>query len=475
MLYDAVRNPHAPYQPPKISISPSKDTLESTQQRLQREMLGKFQNKGLELPHESYIAVVQVGKYVFLAVMLPVYLCIYGIPRWFLVTALPLFFMEIKNQSMRVGRFIKEMNKRIVDLMKGMLEQFIGDALRLFRDRAKNFWRRYFTKARQFTQKISHLGKRCSAQIQKFKHWISKTGEELYDQAEYNAKTTHQWMVYHFQAIFKEAVKKSLKILQVIDQTVFSPFIKRLLIPFQKMINFYQYLKKKTAACFKKIKNQLGKIIAPLVFRLVKGGKYGKQIAKKVLAPITKWIRQKKVILEKRFQKIKQVCIDRFVSLTLIAKAKIAPLFLAVLSFLKKWLLFIYTKLKKITEKVKKKISPRFKNQKLFVFHLMKNSGKVIFRVFLKLRNLGKNCLVNIIHLLHSLAKSLNDFIRWCLRQLIALPQRIKSSLIASFKIISLIMARVIFAAHVVIAIVWVACVYSFQLMRQMTDPVVKS
>lgn len=146
MLYDTVRNPAAPHVPLKPAVDVAKDTLESTQQRLNREMLERFQNTSSRLPHQSFVVVVQAGKYLFLAIMLPPYICFYGIPRWFLMDALPKFFIMAKTECLRVGRFFNKVSTHVVDMMKGILEQMIGDSLRALNQRGKNLLS-YFSKA----------------------------------------------------------------------------------------------------------------------------------------------------------------------------------------------------------------------------------------------------------------------------------------------------------------------------------------
>jgi hypothetical protein len=82
----------------------------------------------------------QAGKYLFMAIMIPPYLLTYGIPRWFLMTAVPEMYFFIKNETMRIGRFVQEISARIADLMKGILQQMLGDSLRLINQRAQNLW-----------------------------------------------------------------------------------------------------------------------------------------------------------------------------------------------------------------------------------------------------------------------------------------------------------------------------------------------
>lgn len=137
MLYDTVRNPSASRQPPRPSavLSTSKDTIETVQQRLNREMLERLHTKGRVLPHDSFVAVIQVGKYLFLAVMLPPYLCFYALPKWLLQQLLPLMAEAAKQTLVRWGAFMLEFSKQVTDLMKGMIDQTIGWAIRVNKDR----------------------------------------------------------------------------------------------------------------------------------------------------------------------------------------------------------------------------------------------------------------------------------------------------------------------------------------------------
>lgn len=130
MLFDTIRNPNAPSVPPqKVVMSP--DTIESTQSKLNKEMIARFQGQGKVLSHDNYVAVVQVGKYMFLAVMLPPYLLLYGLPKWFMLNMLPNMYMFMRDQSVNVGRYVQQLSKQITDIMKGLIDQMIGDSLRM--------------------------------------------------------------------------------------------------------------------------------------------------------------------------------------------------------------------------------------------------------------------------------------------------------------------------------------------------------
>ena len=140
-LYETIRNPKALNAPLKIDSLASKrepDTIESTQKRLHKEMLNKLESKGLQLPHSSFVAVVQVAKYVFLAIMLPPYLCLYGIPKFLLFSLIPQALLEIRAVIIKIGHFFKELTKTAVEKMKGLIDQLLGEALKLTNYLGKN-------------------------------------------------------------------------------------------------------------------------------------------------------------------------------------------------------------------------------------------------------------------------------------------------------------------------------------------------
>ena len=141
-VYDIVRNPRAMYQaPPRVQAGTTKDVLESTQQRLNREISEKWHANAFRLPHDTFVVVAKVGKYMFLAIMLPPYIFFYGIPKWLLQIVLPQSVAVAKNEFVRIGRFLSMISTHVIDLMKGVLKQTIGDAIRIFNRKARQFLR----------------------------------------------------------------------------------------------------------------------------------------------------------------------------------------------------------------------------------------------------------------------------------------------------------------------------------------------
>lgn len=140
MLYDTIRNPSARASVLKpVNKTTCVDTIESPQNQLKNQILDRFKSTGLQMPHESFVAVVQVGKYVFLAIMLPPYLLLYGIPRWFFVNVFSVALVQTGNLFLAMGKMISSRSAKVLDLMKGILDQLLGDALKLTKDKARTF------------------------------------------------------------------------------------------------------------------------------------------------------------------------------------------------------------------------------------------------------------------------------------------------------------------------------------------------
>jgi hypothetical protein len=182
MLYDTVRRPNAPYVPAKPAIDPAaltKDTIETTQQRLNREMMERFQNTSSRMPHQSFVVVAQVGKYLFLAIMLPPYICFFRIPYWLFMNALPLLFFNTKAQVLRVGRFFSELTKRVIDRMKGALQQLIGDSLKILNQHTKNFFGNVAQKVNLLAKGFRALAQVAQKNIDKTQSLWSQVSEKI--------------------------------------------------------------------------------------------------------------------------------------------------------------------------------------------------------------------------------------------------------------------------------------------------------
>lgn len=202
-IYDLVRNPqkiNQPASPPKVQMGSTKDVLENTQQRLNREILEKWQDNALRLPHETFVVVAQVGKYLFLAIMLPPYIFLYGLPKWLLVNVLPAILVSAKNETVRVGHFFSNLSKRVADLMKGLLKQMIGDSLKFLNKKAHDF-------LKFASQQCLKLVKLTFHALQAPGKWIKEPIDHLKialkNMAQKSAKSLRKWIDLRKQTLKK--------------------------------------------------------------------------------------------------------------------------------------------------------------------------------------------------------------------------------------------------------------------------------
>lgn len=142
-VFSTIRNHGAPQQIPRHSQDKflvEEANGESVQARLNREMVSRVGNMGRLLPHETFVAAAQVGKYIVLAAMLPPYLLLYGIPKWTFTVMMPQAFQLGKEQFVKVGKFLQEWSNTVVDVMKGIIDQTLGEALRMFQQQGRRLW-----------------------------------------------------------------------------------------------------------------------------------------------------------------------------------------------------------------------------------------------------------------------------------------------------------------------------------------------
>lgn len=225
MLYDTVRNPMARKIPPKPALDPTSktlDTLESTQQRLNREMMERFQNSSSRVSHQTFAIAIQAGKYLFLAVMLPPYLCFYGLPRWFLADLMPQFFSLMKGQSIRIGKFFQEFSKRIADMMKGILEQTIGDSLRLLNRKSKNLLQHIAGGYHKIVNALDQQWQRIHHAAAELNHFMRSSARILIGKAKKSLQsiTENKEKALNFA---KNVVHALLQPLDLIDQFLIRP------------------------------------------------------------------------------------------------------------------------------------------------------------------------------------------------------------------------------------------------------------
>lgn len=136
-----------------------KDTIEISRDKLKEEALNR-------LRHTSKIVVatnsfMRVGKYLFMAIALPPYLLLYGMPKWVIVEALPALFSVMMSvwvniQQKTKGNFEKgaHVGQRLFEYTQQTVKALILPIVRLAFDLYQSI-RRFFVSGHQLFRKIN--------------------------------------------------------------------------------------------------------------------------------------------------------------------------------------------------------------------------------------------------------------------------------------------------------------------------------
>lgn len=116
-----------------VPVSPPSrmDGMETTQQKLNREILSNFLSNNFRLPSEKFMLVGQLGKGMFLTIMLPTYIFFYGAPKWLAQTLLPKLGEGMKNGAMSLLGYLHAVSKWLSEGTQSLGSTFKTPLLRL--------------------------------------------------------------------------------------------------------------------------------------------------------------------------------------------------------------------------------------------------------------------------------------------------------------------------------------------------------
>lgn len=473
MLYDTIRNPNAPYVRPQVSLD-SKDTLESTQQRLNREIFERFRNSGLNLSHESFIAVAQVGKYMFLAIMVPPYLLFYGVPRWLLLNVMPHIFHFMKNESIRIGRYIQEIANKIPDIMKGALEQLLGEALKIAKQMAKGAGIHIHAGAQAVLKLL----------VQPF---VSL--KELIINCKLSSKRASNRMFAKLVKLIddsREKLKKSMKkailkvgegvinLLRSFDKAVFTPAVNWIISPFIKAANKTIASYRKVVSATRVLNKKLQKMVKPVVTIAEKASELTmhtiKLIAQHTVQPVINWMMLKLQTANeasKRFRKSlsdlgKNVKgIGENTSSGLMHYVKIA--FQAIPTTLLQGIRWMRMLIPQVTRKI---LNGRKGYPQNFGRMIKKSVNTAIEGTSKAFKAIAKAGIKGISWIINVLWK----FFKWLKEQLLALPHKLKAISIKLTHFISKFFTTIIYSFRLAVASAWALIVIGLLTIREFLE-----
>lgn len=473
MLYDTVRNPAARSAPAK-PVDPAnqcKDTIETTQQRLNREVLERFQNTSSRLPHHSFVVVAQAGKYLFLAIMLPPYLCFYGIPRWLLMDALPQFFILVKTESIRVGRFFVELSKQVVDIMVGLIDQMIGDALRAANQAGKHLFG-YMTRG---VRQIIQLGEQLSMSVKNTLTNIQSHVSEIASQLGAWVKNILQKAENYGRKAADTAtavIKTLLHPLDLIDHKLLRPaanWVKEKLSMTSKAIqrtysHTLNLAKKALKTVFTPL-TEAGKMVSAFLLESAK------RAYQQTMQQVTSWIKPQLEILDRARDKIQRL-IAKVASRT---KSKTSDLASSVAESIKNNVQLAFHAFLQIPSYAWWLMAPTLKNQ-WERFRKGAEQGKKFYkglRAFatsaaLGLAGQGRTFAKFVMKGVSQIGQQLKHLIVWLIKQLLLLPLKLLRLLVILFKSIIDFLRITVYGIRLLIAWTWVISGYGILLLKEL-------
>lgn len=152
-LFHTIRNHQTPNANPARNLGrpESKDVLVSLQDKLELEAQEKFRRGDYRFASDKMLIIGRIGKYMFLAVMLPTYLCLYGLPRWLLVEAIPKTLNMANEFAKQAAKIVTEISDwikaqailimELLKIQKGDSESKSGEGNIGYKKQFRAFWK----------------------------------------------------------------------------------------------------------------------------------------------------------------------------------------------------------------------------------------------------------------------------------------------------------------------------------------------
>lgn len=478
MLYDTVRNPAARNIPPKDSVDPvglNKDTIETTQQRLNREVLEKFQNTSSRLPHQTFVVAMQAGKYLFLAIMIPPYICLYGIPRWLLMDALPQFFILAKTEVLRVGRFFAEMTKRVVDLMVGLIDQMIGDTLRAANQTTRNLFGFLAKGARG----VIKLGQQVSEAPKNIIAYIQNQASQALSQLRSWAKDKVQKAI-HFQQKVLEAAAAVINTIvypiELIDKSILRPTFawvaKHATATSRAIKKTYASAVRHTTRTLEKVYRPLAKASKAVSNFIVEHSRQAYQYA---MQQMTNWLKPKWEAIERARDKTARLV----AKVNARIKSKAADLASSTSEFIQNNIHVAYQFVIQIPSFAWWTLAPTLKRQWGRFRHGVKQ-GMKFYKGFCSfvasaaqgIAGQGRKLAKHALGLMRLIGGHLKYFLIWLIKQLLLFPRKLFRFLVLFIKTMMTIARTCIYGVRLLAAWTWVISGYTLVLLRELIKEV---
>lgn len=113
----------------------TKDTLESKHSMLEKEIFQRFMNRNFDVSKEKQVFLVRIGKYLFLAIMVPSYIFCYGIPKWLFTEALPQLYQITSNLMKLMSKKLGDVARQGMAALKSLSQRITSPILAFIQTR----------------------------------------------------------------------------------------------------------------------------------------------------------------------------------------------------------------------------------------------------------------------------------------------------------------------------------------------------
>jgi hypothetical protein len=255
----------------------SKDRVESSQEKLERELMEKFRRSNYRLPKGSLLIMAQVGKAVMLMVVLPPYFLFYLMPIWvFRTVILPAEkLLETVNQTISKGFLrISAWSTELFQIVTTKVSKWFKRDKKRAKDQRPNLFQELGTYLKQKIderRKVLQIGKRTVQvyafvvqQKRKVVDKVVRTVKQLYKKTK--AQVMLKWNMW--KAAGKSYVTRKLLSWKVAIVTKAQPLLKAMQKVDRALQKSANAISKTVQASYNKVAEQL-QPLKPLVKTLV--------------------------------------------------------------------------------------------------------------------------------------------------------------------------------------------------------------
>jgi len=249
----------------------NRDTLES---KLENQYFLKFKNQ-VQLPNGPIKIAIQVGKYLFLAVIFPIYFTGYAIPKWLLLQAIPQLFNRIGKGFNHAKDQVAGVAHRFVATLKDFGKTVTSPILTFIQtqvEKGKNI----FSMIKDGTTRAVHFLTAPMRFVQRAYGEIKDKLEEIGERWQTFKEKAKKTLVYLPNTLINTAAKRVAKLGDKLQNSLLTQWVKAAFSPVKESFaRFYaenqqlaekvfDYVVHRPIATIKKGMNHLGERIRPI-------------------------------------------------------------------------------------------------------------------------------------------------------------------------------------------------------------------